>query len=108
MTRTLSRITILSLALAALAAPTALARPDAPAAHAHRSAASPEFLPRPVIDRPSAPPSSRPAATPAATPARATDHVTDWAAIGISLAAGVLAVGAAAGIASRTRRTARA
>ena len=108
MSRTLSRIAILSLALAALAAPTALARPDAPAGAAHRSTASPEFVQRPVLDRPSSPPSSQAAATPAAAPARARGHDADWTAIGISLAAGLLAVGAAAGIASRTRRTARA
>ena len=103
MTRTLSRIAALSLALVALAAPTALARPDAPA---HRAAA--EFAPRPVLDRPSAPPSTRLAAKPPATAAKATGHGTDWAPIGISLAAGLLAAGAAAGIATRTRRTARA
>jgi len=101
MTRTLTRIAALSLALVALAAPTALARPDAPA---HRATA--EFAQRPVIDRPSAPPSTRLAAKPPATPA--TGHGTDWAPIGISLAAGLLAAGAAAGIATRTRRTARA
>jgi len=103
MTRTLTRIAALSLALVALAAPTALARPDAPA---HRATA--EFAQRPVIDRPSAPPNSAPTATPAATPDRATDHSTDWPGLGISLAAGLLAAGAAAGIATRTRRTARA
>ena len=103
MTRTLTRIAALSLALVALAAPTALARPDAPA---HRATA--EFAQRPVIDRPSAPPSSAPAATPVATPERATDHSTDWAGLGISLAAGLLAAGIAAAFTIRTRRTARA
>ena len=65
-------------------------------------AASPR-RPSPTKDRPSAPPSSRPAAAPAAA-AKRTDDGIDRGTLGISLAAGLLAVGAAAGIVSRTRR----
>jgi hypothetical protein len=89
---------ILSLALAVLAAPAAIARPDVPS---HRSADSSAFAPRPVLDRPSAPATSRPAATPAA-PAQG-DHGIDLAPIGIGLAAGLLAAGAAVGVARQRR-----
>ncbi len=102
MTRTLTRIAALSLALVALAAPTALARPDAPAHRATRRV-------RPAAgDRPAVGAAEHTARGQAARARRATGHGTDWAPIGISLAAGLLAAGAAAGIATRTRRTARA
>lgn len=106
MTRSLSRITSLSLALVALAAPTAVARPDARATHSNRSAGSSGFPQRPVLDRnPSPPSSSQPTAAPGAALGGPADHGTDWATIGISLAAGLLTVGGAAGVARRTHRS---
>ena len=100
MIRTLSRIAIVSLAVVALAAPAAVARPDAPSAHAVTS----EFLPRPVLDRPSAPASSQPAGAPAKAPARHTADGVDWTPIGIGLVGGLLIVGAAVGVVGRARR----
>lgn len=104
MLRILSRIAVAALAVVALAATTAVARPavDAPTRHAVPS----EFPPRPVLDRPSAPPSSQLAVTPAARPAARADHGVDWATIGLGLGGGLMVTGTAVAIASRTRRVA--
>jgi hypothetical protein len=91
----------LALAIAALAAPTALARAADMPMH---SAAAGEFPTRPVLDRPSAPTS----ATPDTTPSIPDDNGSDWAMIGFGVAGSLLAVGAVAGIAGRTRHTRRA
>lgn len=111
-----TRTATIALAVAALAAPTASGRPaDMPPAvakaaaaeqhkQARRSAETNGFPTRPVIDRPSSPASSRPDAMPQA-PA---DPGTNWATIAIGIAGSLLAVGAIAGIASRTRRAGRA
>jgi hypothetical protein len=65
-----------------------------------------------VIDRPSAPPNSRPDVTPTLvrdiTPKPVADDVTAWTTIAIGIAGTLLAIGAIAGITSRTRRTGRA
>jgi hypothetical protein len=109
----LTRTATIALAAAALAAPTASARPaDMPPAvskaaaaeqhkQARRSADANGFPTRPVIDR--SPASSQPDATrqPPADPG------TNRATIAISIAGSLLAIGAIAGIANRTRRTAR-
>ena len=102
MSRTLIRIATVSLALVALAAPTALARPaETPVAPAQRSADTGGFPARPVLDRNPTPPSPR---APAAVPVAPADHGVDWTTIGLGVAGGLLAVGAVAGLAVRTRR----
>jgi hypothetical protein len=119
MTRSIRTITT-AIAIAALAAPTALARPaDTPPAKATaatqqqdaRSGATDGYPERPVIDRPSAPPSARPdtAPNPArdVTPQPVADDAIAWTTIAIGIAGGLLAIGAIAGITSRTRRTGR-
>jgi hypothetical protein len=107
-----TRTATITLTAAALAAPTASARPaDMPPAvakaaateqhkQARRSADASGFPTRPVIDRPSSPASSQPDATPQA-PA---DPGTNWATIAIGIAGSLLAVGTIALITSRTRR----
>jgi hypothetical protein len=111
-----TRTATIALAAAALASPTALARPAetppsvAKAAtveqhkQARRSANANGFPTGPVIDRPSYSSDSRPDAVPTA-PA---DRGNTWATIGIALAAGLLAIVAIAGIArpGRARTTA--
>jgi hypothetical protein len=132
MPRRIIRTATIAIATAALAAPAALARPDAPpavakttpAAKHNQDARSPDAIdaaanPRDVSSPdaphqgpwssladgpPSAPPSSRPHLTPNAT----TDPGIAWATIALGIAGSLVAVGAIAGIASRTRRTARA
>ena len=101
MSRTLIRIATVSLALVALAAPTALARPAEMPAPAQRSADSGGFPARPVLDRNPTPPSPR---APAAVPVAPADHGVDWTTIGLGVAGGLVAVGAVAGLAVRTRR----
>jgi hypothetical protein len=97
----ITRATALALAIAALAAPTALARPaDVPA----RSAGPSAFPTRPVLDRPSAPASPRPDTTPNVV---VDDNGSDWATIGLGVGGGLLAVGAIAGVAGRTRNPRR-
>jgi hypothetical protein len=123
MPRNIIRTATTAIAIAALAAPTALARPaDTPPAIAKaaaaqrkqdaRSADADGFPTRPVIDRPSAPPSARPDITPKSAPdiapQPAADHGTAWTTIAIGIAGTLLAIGAIAGITSRTRRTGRA
>ncbi len=133
MPRRIIRTATIAIATAALAAPAALARPDAPpavakttlAAKHNQDARSPDATdaaaanPRDVRSPdaphqgpwsslasgpPSAPPNSRSQLTPKAT----TDPGLDWATITLGVAGSLLAVSAIAGIASRTRRTARA
>ena len=121
MPRSIIRTITTAIAIAALAAPTALARPaDMPPAVAKaaaqnkqnaRSTDSGGFPARPVIDRPSAPPTARPDITPqsapGSTPQPAADDGTAWTTIAIGIAGGLLAIGAIAGITTRTRRTGR-
>jgi hypothetical protein len=116
MTRRIIRTATIAIAIAAFAAPTALARPadmppavaKAAAATKHkqdaRSAETDGFPTRPVIDRPSPPPNSRPHTTPTA-PA---DPGIAWTTIAIGIAGSLLVIGVIAGITSRTRRTGRA
>lgn len=109
MTRTIVRTATLALTVAALTAPTALARPDAggPAAARHLAGGRPatsHFAARPVLDRPSTTQPSVPAARPVTVSVASADHGIDWATIGIGIAGSLLAVGAFAGITSRTRR----
>jgi hypothetical protein len=99
MTRTIVRIAALALATAALAAPTALARPDVTPAPAHVT----QFVTRPVVDRNPVSPSSEPVTV---SVSRA-DRGIDWATIGIGVALSLVAVGAISGIANRTRRADR-
>jgi hypothetical protein len=105
MTRTILRTATIALATAALAAPTALARPDfssEPVAGGGRPATS-HFATRPVLDRPSAPaqvdnaPSARPVTVSVA------DHGIDWTTIAIGIAGSLLAVGTIAAITGHTR-----
>jgi hypothetical protein len=119
MTRTtLARTAAVALATTALAAPTAMARPDvSPSAgkpavvvlhkHGAVSAATGRFPARPILDRNPTPPSS-PAAGPSSAPVTVSvapaDRGIDWATIGIGVAASLLAVGLLAGITGRTRR----
>jgi hypothetical protein len=123
MTRSIIRTITTAIAIAALAAPTALARPaDTPPAVAKAAAAAQHkqarlaadadgFPTRPVIDRPSAPPTGRPDITPKPAPNVAPKPVADdgiaWTTIAIGIAGTLLAIGAIAGITTRTRRTGR-
>jgi hypothetical protein len=110
--------TAIAIAIAALAAPTALARPadkqqprtaaidgyserpmvDHPSAP--RSAAIDGYSERPMSDQPPGPPISRPDTTPTA----AVDSGIAWTTIGLGIAGSLIAVGAIAGITRRTRR----
>jgi hypothetical protein len=110
-----------ALVAAALAAPAALARPDASASvakpavttgyrHAIAGHGGSRFAARPVLDRPSspggaavAPVASRPVTVSVTRP----DRGIDWTTIAIGIAGSLLAVGLLAGIAGRTRRTHR-
>jgi hypothetical protein len=101
MTRSLVRTAALALAITALAAPTAFARPDMTLAAGHaqgaRHADANGFAPRPIIDRnPSAP----------VTVSFASDRGIDWATVGIGVGGSLLAVGAIAGIVAYGRRAA--
>jgi hypothetical protein len=123
MPRSIIRTITTAIAIAALVAPSALARPaDTPPAVAKaaaaakrtqdaRSADADGFPTRPVIDRPSAPPTARAEVTPQpvrdVTPQPAADDGIAWTTIAIGIAGGLLAIGAIAGITTRTRRTAR-
>ena len=121
MPRSIFRTATTAIAIAALAAPTALARPaDTPPAAAKaaaatqqqdaRSGATDGYPQRPVIDRPSAPPTVRPDITPKPAPdltPQPVDDGTAWTTIAIGIASTLLAIGAIAGTARRTRRTGR-
>ena len=110
MPRSIRTITT-AIAIAALAAPTALARPaDAPPAvvkakqaQTARSADTGGYPERPVIDRPSYPPNARTDIP--VTPNPVADDGTNWTAIGIGITGSLLAIGAIAAITTRTRRT---
>jgi hypothetical protein len=112
MTRTLVRTTAVALAAAALAAPTALARPDAATPVAKPAAPAPHqglpqvhanrFAERPIIDRSPVQPDRAPA-SPAAVSLAPTDHGIDWATIGIGVAGSLFALGAIALITDRVR-----
>jgi hypothetical protein len=124
----LTRTATIALAAAALAAPTASAQPaDMPPALAktageqdRRSADAIDAATRPslasqdlrsadAVDAATRPALGSEASTRAGTTPRVTaDHGTAWATIAIGIAGSLLAVGAIAGIASRTRRTAQA
>jgi hypothetical protein len=119
MTRSIIRTITTAIAIAALAAPTALARPaDTPPAvvkaaaveqhkQARLAADADGYPERPVIDRPSPPP-ARPDITPEpVTPKPVADDSVAWTTIGLGIAGGLLAIGAIATIATRTRRTGR-
>ena len=113
MTRTLLRSIAIALAAAALTAPTALARPDAPAPAAkpaaralhegRHSAGTSRFATRPVLDRNPARP-SRPSAAPVTVSVASADKGIDWATIAIGIGGSLLAVGAIALITARMRR----
>ena len=64
-----------------------------------------------MIDRPSAPPTARPDITPQSTPGSTSQPAADdgiaWTTIAIGIAGTLLAIGAIAGITTRTRRTGR-
>jgi hypothetical protein len=117
MTRTLLRTTALALAAAALAAPTALARPDAPRPVAtaavpalHKGlhkAATRRFATRPVLDRNPADRSLaqpvQPSSPPVTVSVASADKGIDWTTIGIGIGGSLIAVGALALITDRTR-----
>jgi hypothetical protein len=109
----ITRTATIALAAAALAAPTASARPaDQPPAvakaaaeqhkQARRSADANGFPTRPVIDRSPANPQ------PDTAPQAPADPETNWTTIAIGIAGSLLAIGTIAAIASRTRRSGRA
>ena len=109
MPRRITRTITTAIAIAALAAPTALARPaDMPpavakaAAEQHKQAQ--EFPTRPIIDRRSYPPNARPAATTVTAPNPTRDPGTPWITIA-GIAAGLLGIAAIATGARRTERT---
>jgi hypothetical protein len=108
---TTTRTLAAALAIAALAAPTALARPDASAPHlAGGRPATSHFATRPVLDRPSAPTNVQADTPPSASPVTVTvaDHGIDWTTIALGIAGSLLAVGTIAAITSHTRRSGRA
>jgi hypothetical protein len=101
MTRILIRIATVSLAIVALAAPNAVARPaDQPGGHAQRAVDARGFPVRPVLDRSPESAGIRPTDVPVAPGG----HGVDWTTIGIGLAGGLLGVGIVAGAVLRTRR----
>jgi hypothetical protein len=137
MPRSIIRTATTAIAIVALAAPTALARPtDTPPAVAKATAAakheqdarSPDATDaatRPMVDRPSSsaadsatrPPLAGPPTWPvnpqpitSAPAAKVTDggNGVDWTTIGLGIAGSLLAIGAIAGITSRSRRSGRA
>jgi hypothetical protein len=124
MTRTIIRTATIALATAALAAPTAFARPDAPPAVAKvehkQDARSPDAIDAAAaVGQNLRSPDSIDAATrPAlgseanprldATSQATADPGIAWTTIGIGVAASLLAIGAIAGITRRTRRVGRA
>jgi hypothetical protein len=98
MRRNLIRIATLSLALVALGAPAAVARPAADPAPPVQHAA--QFPERPVLDRSPVTPDSP------AKPAPPARGGVDWDTIGLFGGIGLVAVGALAGAAAaRVRRT---
>ena len=125
MPRRTTRTITTAIAIAALAAPTALARPaDPPPAVTKAAAAAKQqqdtrpadtagYPTRPVIDRPSAPPTARPDITPKPaarsdiTREPAADNGIAWTTISLGIAGSLLAIGAIAGITRRTRGRAR-
>src|SRR5215218_4045849 len=101
MPRSIIRTATTAIAIAALAAPTALARPDAPSATAKtnaadqrtqgiRSADTNGYPTRPVIDRPSAPPT----AGPDITSEPVAEDGTAWTTIAIGIVGSLLVIGA--------------
>jgi hypothetical protein len=122
MPRSIIRTITTAIAFAALAAPTALARPaDTPpavakaAAAQHKRAVSlgansrvvdPATRPRPA-QPPTWPVNPQPLTPPAAKDTHGGDG-GDWTTIGLGIAGSLLAIGAIAGIARRTRRIGRA
>jgi hypothetical protein len=109
MTRSITRTITTAIAIAALAAPTALARPaDMPPAVAKAAAEqdkqASEFPTRPVIDRPSYPPNARLAASTTTAPDTTSVPGTPWIAI-VGIVAGLLAIAAIAAGARRPGRT---
>jgi hypothetical protein len=125
MTCRIIRTATIAIAVAALAAPTALARPaDAPPAVAKaehkQDARSPDAIDAATRDEQNlrSPDSIDAATRPAlgsetnprldATPQATADPGIAWTTIGIGVAASLLAIGAITGITKRTRRTGRA
>ena len=120
MPRSIIRTAITAIAIAALAAPTALARPDAPPAvnkvEHNQDARSPDAIDAATrdeqnlrspdtIDAATRPTLGSQANPPLDATTQATaDSGIAWTTIGIGVAASLLAIGAVAGIASRTRR----
>jgi hypothetical protein len=111
MTRRIIRTATIAIAIAALAAPTALARPADPSEAVLKAAAAAEQQQNPrspdaiAATRPA--PESRSSTRADTTPTAAVDRGIGWATIGIGIAGGLLAIGAIAAIAGRTRRTGR-
>ena len=110
MTRTIVRIATLALATAALAAPTALARPNEVlrTATAQQAQLTQRAHPvagggfgHPALDLD--PAQTTPSSPPATVSVTSADRGIDWTTIGIGIAGSLLAVGAIAGITSRTR-----
>ena len=113
MTRSIIRTATIALAAAALAAPAASARPaDAPVFAKTTAAATqhkqdmrwPDAIDAATRPAPGEQVNPRPDTPPTPT----ADRGTAWATIGIGIAGSLLAIGVIAGIAGRTRRTARA
>jgi hypothetical protein len=117
MTRRIIRTITTAIAITALAAPTAFARPaDTPPAvakaaaaatqqQAARSAAVSDYPPRPAQGEQANP---RPDATTTTATKALAERDIAWTTIAIGIAGTLLAIGAIAGITIRTRRTARA
>jgi hypothetical protein len=114
---TITRTATIALAIAALAAPTALARPDsmpptvakaaatAQPKQAERSAAVSDYPTGPWQGEQAIP---RPETTTTAATQAPAERDIAWTTIGIGIAGSLLALGAIAGIVKRTRRSARA
>ena len=105
----ITRTATIALAAAALAAPTAIARPaDTPPAAA-AALQEQDLRSADAVDAATRPALGSEASTPADTaPTASVDRGIGWATIAIGIAGSLLAVGAIALIAGRTRRTARA
>jgi hypothetical protein len=110
MTRSIIRTATIAIAIAALAAPTALARPADPSEAVLKAAAAeqqqhPRSPDANAATRPA--PESQASTQANTTPTAAADRGIGWATIAIGIAGSLLAIGGIAAIAGRTRRTAR-
>ena len=116
MPRSILRTATTAIAIAALAAPTALARPadmppavaKAAAAEQHKQARLAQANPYPTLPAQGEQANPRPEPTTTAAPSAPAERDIAWTTIVISISASLLALGAIGGIVTHTRRSGRA